>query len=1151
MNEKTASHQMHEYFNELEEALRSAMEIAKTARSKGLDPQPDVEIPLAKDLADRVEQLIQIKGVAPRIRELIAAMNREVAALQIGLEVAGGRICSFDSQTRAVDAAIRVAMALLTEGVVAAPIEGIDRVDIETKPNGSRFIRIYYAGPIRSAGGTAQALSVLVADFVRRNLGIGRYRPTPDEVERYVEEVQLYKHVANLQYTPSEEEIRLIIENCPVCIDGEPTEDAEVEGYRDLPGIPTNNVRGGMCLVLAEGMALKAPKIKKHVSNLKLDGWEWLDRFIEGTGNTIEKDDESKQAANPDENIITVKPKYNYLEDLIAGRPVFSHPSRPGGFRLRYGRSRNTGFASGGVSPATMIIMNEFLAPGTQVKVERPGKALGIAPVDSLEGPTVRLANNTVTRIDTIDEALRNKDNITYILDVGELLINYGDFLENNHILIPSSYCFEWWIQELNAGAARINKKIPYPEQELIDPDGTVVLELCDTFKIPLHPKYTYLWHDVLPEDILTLSTYVEQQGKYNQNELELPVEKKIIHILETLLVQYIIHEDTIHITEAAPFIRCLGLDESLNRCKVVAYEDFSNPLELINHISRLTVRARAPYRIGCRMGRPEKSDKREMKPAPNVLFPVAEAGGRTRSILDARNYSRSFKENIGTYDVEITKRACTRCGALTFKNFCDDCGGHTLPKWHCPVCRIEVRGSVCPKCGHETTSADKLTINIREEYKRAINNLNERDPANILRGVKGLTSKNKTPEVLEKGILRAKHGVITFKDGTVRYDMSDLPLTHIRPDEIGIDIETMHQLGYTVDMNGDRLEDRSQVVELKVQDIVVSHHCAEYMLKTACFIDDLLVKYYGLSPYYNANKVDDLIGTLIIGLAPHTSAGVLGRMIGFTEASVGWAHPFFHAAKRRNCDGDEDCIMLLMDGLINFSRSFLPDKRGGQMDAPLVLSILIDPLEVDKEAHNIDLLRRYPLEFYEATLKYAHPRVLEKIMDTVSGRLGTPEQYEGWSFTQDVSDIAMGPVNSAYKTLETMVEKMTSQLELARKIRAVDEKDVAERVITSHFLPDLIGNLRAFSRQKVRCVKCNTKFRRPPLGGKCTKCGGKIILTVHEGSVKKYMDISLQVAEDYQVTDYTRQRLELLDLEIRSLFESDVSKQMGLADFM
>ncbi len=56
-------------------------------------------------------------------------------------------------------------------------------------------------------------------------------------------------------------------------------------------------------------------------------------------------------------------------------------------------------------------------------------------------------------------------------------------------------------------------------------------------------------------------------------------------------------------------------------------------------------------------------------------------------------------------------------------------------------------------------------------------------------------------------------------------------------------------------------------------------------------------------------------------------------------------------------CDGDEDCVMLLMDGLLNFSKSYLPDKRGGQMDAPLVMSSRIDPCEIDDEAHNMDIV--------------------------------------------------------------------------------------------------------------------------------------------------------------------------------------------------
>jgi DNA polymerase II large subunit len=250
-------------------------------------------------------------------------------------------------------------------------------------------------------------------------------------------------------------------------------------------------------------------------------------------------------------------------------------------------------------------------------------------------------------------------------------------------------------------------------------------------------------------------------------------------------------------------------------------------------------------------------------------------------------------------------------------------------------------------------------------------------------------------------------------------------------------------------------------------------------------------------------------------------------------------------------CDGDEDCIMLLLDGLINFSRSFLPESRGGSMDAPLVLTSTIDPSEIDKESHNIDACASYPLELYLKALEYAHPRELEGAIDRVGLRLGTPGQYEGLRFTHDTSDISAGPVESNYTRLPTMVEKLNAELTLGRMIRAVDEDDVAERVLNTHFIRDLMGNLNAFSKQRMRCTKCNAKYRRMPISGKCNRCGGNVIQTVHEGSVKKYLEMSRQICENYRVSDYTKQRVELLDKAIQSTFGSPAEQQLGLADFM
>ena len=127
----------------------------------------------------------------------------------------------------------------------------------------------------------------------------------------------------------------------------------------------------------------------------------------------------------------------------------------------------------------------------------------------------------------------------------------------------------------------------------------------------------------------------------------------------------------------------------------------------------------------------------------------------------------------------------------------------------------------------------------------------------------------------------------------------------------------------------------------------------------------------------------------------------------------------------------------------------------------------------------------------------------------------------------------------------------MDAQLALSRTIRAVDETDVAERIIEYHFLPDLIGNLRAFSRQDVRCLDCGEKYRRVPLTGTCRECGGDVNLTVHEGSVNKYIDTATRVAEEFGARKYTKQRLDILERSIERVFEDDTSKQTGIADFM
>ena len=238
------------------------------ARAQGKDCETNVEIPQAEDLAGRVQALTGIEA-SDTIKALSKKFDRERVAIEAALSVSE----KFDGPDEVkIEKGIRVALAILTEGILVAPLEGITGVKIKHRDGGT-YLAIYYSGPIRSAGGTAQALSVFVGDLLRRKFGIGKYVATQEEVERSKEEIPLYARVQHLQYIPTNEEIVIAVEGSPVCITGEGTEETEITGHRNLPDIETNRLRGGMALVIAEGLILKGPKLKKYVSTFALEGW--------------------------------------------------------------------------------------------------------------------------------------------------------------------------------------------------------------------------------------------------------------------------------------------------------------------------------------------------------------------------------------------------------------------------------------------------------------------------------------------------------------------------------------------------------------------------------------------------------------------------------------------------------------------------------------------------------------------------------------------------------------------------------------------------------------------------------------------------------------------------------------------------------------
>ncbi len=1094
-----------DYFERLEQETHELYDIANEARSKGLDVETHTEIPLAKDLAERVEGLVGPEGVAKRIKELEDDKSREEVAFQIASEIASQEIeetgeKGANKREELADQGLRTALAILTEGVVAAPLEGIAKVGIKENFDGTKYLAVYFAGPIRSAGGTAAALAVLLGDQIKVATGLSNYKPIDDEVERYVEEVELYEsEVTNLQYSPTPEEVRTVARNMPVEVTGEATDPIEVS-HKDLERVETNNIRGGALLAMIEGLVQKAKKIIKYSNTLGLPGWDWLKEF------THEKPKDEKEGGEEEDS----SPKY--IQDIIGGRPVLGYPSEKGAFRLRYGRSRNTGLAAMGINPAAMELVG-FLAVGTQMKIEFPGKGTCAVPVDSIEGPIVKLKNGNVIKVNTVKEAKKIKGDVAEILFLGDMLVAFGEFLRNNQPMLGAAWCEEWWIETIRNSQKYIDdgEKLDLLELEHKELSAKEAFEFSKEYNVPLHPAYVYYYNDVTIKDLNTLIVWLNSfKDSYVEGEpfvLDLSYQKRILEVLGIP-----------HRLEGSKVIIDSNIAYALlNTLTCELDENKDSVIDALNDISDIEIKDKAPTYIGTRVGRPEKSKERLMRPAPHVLFPIGHEGGSRRLVAEAAKK--------GNLKVDIARRKCPSCQSSSFSSLCPNCGTPT----------VKVKPQV-------------KTVNLSAMLRKASDNVGVRQVDEI-KGVVGLISEDKLPEPLEKGILRAKNHVFTFKEATIRHDSTDLPLTHFIPREVGVTVEKLLEMGYEHDCYGQPIENDNQIIELKVQDIVVSQNCGDYLVNVANYIDDLLERFYGMDRFYNAKSRDDIIGHLVAGLAPHTSAGVLGRIVGYTEALACYAHPYFHSAKRRNCDSDEDSVILLLDALINFSKSYLPSTRGGSMDAPLVLSSRIDPEEIDDESQKVDIMTRFPLEFFEKTQEPLKPAELLDYVDNVGMHLGTPEQYENLMFSHHTSSIHAGPHLCLYKRLNSMSDKVEAQINIAEKIRAVDQRGVVEGVLSSHFLPDIMGNVRAFSRQKVRCTKCNAKYRRIPLSGKC-KCGGNLVLSVSKGSVTKYLEISQDLVNRYPVSHYLSQRLEIQEFGIDSLFESDKSKQSSLDFF-
>jgi DNA polymerase II large subunit len=806
-----------------------------------------------------------------------------------------------------------------------------------------------------------------------------------------------------------------------------------------------------------------------------------------------------------------------------------------------------------------MIALYEFIATGTQLKIEKPGKGCVATPVDSIEGPFVKLVDGRAMRVNDAKTIKEVASQIKKIIAVGDVLVTYGDFRKTNTPLLPTSYVEEYWQAQLDRAGFKggLPSSLRFVE----------ALELSDKYEIPMHPKYIYEYQDVSGADILTVAQALQSARVVSNGGSVAAVEHLFVQgpavekariAIERLCIP---HNDSgteirIDSDDAQSVLMSFGiLDGNGDRRAGVSFGEEKDAVALINTVSPFKIMKRST-RIGGRIGRPEKAKERLMKTSINVLFPIGDYGGKERNITKAfSNSSRSF--GTPKIEVDMARYRCSVGNEILSSFHCEKHNARGNVERRCRNCgNITMFTDECPKCKGGISGWEKRGVPLVEACNESMKRLGYQVMPKMMKGVRGLSNRNKVTEPLEKGILRSAHGVSIFKDGTARFDATDAPITHFYPQEIGTSVEILRGMGYDKDKDGRELVDPTQLVELKHHDVLLNRRGGEYLLRVAKFVDDLLVRFYKMEPFYRAQLPEDMVGQFVMTLSPHTSAGVLGRIIGFTDASVGFAHPYIICARRRNCDGDEDTMMLLLDALINFSRNYLPTTIGGTMDAPLIMAVHVKPEEVDDEVHPMEVTRRYGVDFYDKTYTGAPPG--EAKVETVADRFGTEHKFDGLECTHlsGINALSDAPKRSMYTRLNNMDEKVKMQFKLMDILESIDKADTAKRLIRSHFVPDLVGNLHSFSKQSFRCISCNAKYRRVPLAGHCTRCGGKIVLTISRGGIQKYMEMAITLADRYNLDTYMKQNLMLIKSEIIGVFgnveeQGQPKEQPSLTRFM
>jgi len=215
-----------------------------------------------------------------------------------------------------------------------------------------------------------------------------------------------------------------------------------------------------------------------------------------------------------------------------------------------------------------MHLVDDFLATGTQIKTERPGRPPASSPSTRWRGrrsnsPTATSGGSTTPRTHSRSETASRRSSISASI-WSTTASSSRTTTRSPPLPTPTS----GGSRTLAAAGADVQALEDDPRIDLEFPDAEEALEWAVEYDAPLHPEYTLLWHDISVDAFRTLAAAVadgriEGDADGDDSVLVLEYTESVREALETIVIEHRQRpdEDRLEIDGWRPFVRTLGCE--------------------------------------------------------------------------------------------------------------------------------------------------------------------------------------------------------------------------------------------------------------------------------------------------------------------------------------------------------------------------------------------------------------------------------------------------------------------------------------------------------------------------------------------------------------------------------------------------------------